>query len=456
MRPITGTTTRAKARISTVIRLSDETLASALAYTATWDIAEEQRYRLTAVATNDAGWQTTSRIVVVQVGELYGDFEAFTNTTAEFERLGANEWAITANGANMWQSVDEYGSLYLPAVDSTLWEATVKIESQQNTHNSAKAGLIVRNDVTQPGQSRGYAAMTMRAGLPFEWLRDTGSPSGGLDASTSAGANTHPAWVRIRRDGDEYTGYWSTDGENFTPVGTDVLPGAAEVQDIGLVVTAHNANATSRAVFSDFVLDLDPDDPDPGPDPQQPGPVCLMQQSDEFDDETLNAKRWTTVRTADSADVQVVDGSLVLPVTEGDINEAGSGPISFVGQPASDGEWEVTTKVTIEHTREWQHAGLMLHADDDNYVKLAFTRNAQGGRFLEFQTETDGSRTWHDSTGVPDDFPATIHLRLVSDGDELTAAYSTDGEAWTELSGAGPVKADASIGMVAAGDPGPA
>lgn len=422
-------------------------------YSATWNAEEERRYNLTAVATNDLGLSSTSRIVRAQVGELYGDFEAFSNTDAEFERLGTNEWAISSNGANMWQGTDEYGSLYMPAAAGERWAATVKVDSQDNTHNSAKAGLIVRNDVTQPGSSPGYAAMAMRAGSSYEWLRDT-TGNGQLDTSDSAGQHEYPAWVRIMRDGDEYTAYWSSDGENFTQVGSpQTLPGAADVQDIGMVVTAHNSNEVSRAVFSDFELDLDPDDPgDPDPGPEPPGPICPIQQSDEFDGAELNEKRWTTVRTADDAEIVQADGSLVLPVTEGDINEGETGPISFVGQPAREGEWEIETAVSIEHTREWQHAGLMLHESDDDYIKLAFTQNDGGERFLEFQTEAGGSRTWHDSQTVAGDFPSTIHLRLTSDGSQITAAYSADGDDWTELAGAADVIAGAEVGLVAAGD----
>ncbi|WP_166354344.1 ThuA domain-containing protein [Phytoactinopolyspora limicola] len=428
-------------------------------YTVTWNAEEEKVYQLTAVATNNLGLTTTSRIVRAQVGELFGDFETFANTTAEFERLGGNQWAVTANGANMWQATDQYGSLYLPSAAGTRWAATVKIESQQNTNNSAKAGLIVRNDVTSPGTSPGYAAMTMRAGNAYEWLRDT-TGNGQLNASDGGGQHEYPAWVRIVRDGDTYTAYRSSDGENFIQVGpSEVLPGAADIQDIGMVVTAHNANQTSRAVFSDFELDLDPQDPD---DPDDPELECpdddpdggVRAPSDEFDGDALDGCRWSVLRTAPGTEVTQVDGQLVLPVTNGDINESEPGPISYLGQPALEGEWEIETRLTLEHTREWQYGGLMLHADDDNYVRVSYTASSATNRFLEFQSETNGSRTWHaNNVAVPGD-PDTVHLRLASDGSELTAAYSVDGEDWTDLDGAAVVKEDATVGLVAAGDTG--
>ncbi|WP_182905649.1 ThuA domain-containing protein [Microbispora sp. H13382] len=421
-------------------------------YSVTWNVPEEKRYQLTAVATNDKGHRTKSRIVQVEVGNLFGAWQTYANTTAGFDRPDQDTWIVKAGGENMWQGTDQYGSVYLPAAAGDTWTATVKIESQTNTNNSAKAGLIVRNDMTRPGVSPGYAAMTLRAGLGFEWLRDTDG-NGQLDASTGAGTTSYPSWVRIVRDGGKYYGYWSKDGKSFALVGDPVtLPGAAGPQDIGLAVTAHNASATSEVKFSGFSLV----DRAIHPSPPETAPICAIRGSDAFDGDTLNTNRWSTVRNAPNLPVRVADGGLVLPVTNGDINEGATGPISYVGQRAKTGAWTITTKVTIPHNREWQHAGLLMHGTDNDYVKLAFTRNSSGGRIMEFQTEAGGTRTWHANVGVPTDFPSTAHLRLVSDGQKLTAAYSADGQNWTALAGSANVIPNATVGPVAAGDTGAA
>ncbi|MEV1328560.1 ThuA domain-containing protein [Micromonospora costi] len=420
-------------------------------YAVTWNATTEQRYRLTAVATNDKGASTTSRIVEVEVGDLYGDWQTFSNTNATFDRPDTDTWVVTSGGGNMWQGTDQYGAVYLPAAAGNQWTATVKIERQGNSNPSAKAGLIVRNDVTQPGTSPGYAAMTMRAGLGFEWLRDTDG-NGQLDASTGASTTSYPAWVRIVRDGDQYYGYWSKDGVTFTRVGDPVtLPGAVTPQDIGLAVTAHSASATSEVEFSGFSLVDEVIHPGPDPEPE-PGPGCVVKGSDTFDGTALDTGRWTVVRNAPNLPARVADGALALPVTNGDINEGSTGPISYVGQPARSGAWTVETTVSIIHSREWQHAGLLMHGGDDDYVKLAYTRNSSGGRILEFQTEAAGIRRWHATVPVPVDFPETVHLRLLSDGSKLTAAYSTDGGTWTAMAGEATVIPGATIGLMAAGD----
>jgi glucose/arabinose dehydrogenase/regulation of enolase protein 1 (concanavalin A-like superfamily) len=424
-------------------------------YSVTWSVDDEQRYRLTAEATNDLGVSTTSRIIQVEVGDLFGDWEMFSNADGVFDRPDTDSWVIESGGGNMWQGTDEYSSVYLPGAAGEEWTATVRIDGQTNSNNSAKAGLIVRNDVTQPGVSPGYTALAMRAGNVFEWLSDSDG-NGQLDTSFGAGSHSYPAWVRLVRDGDQYFGYWSLDGETFTAVEEPItLPGAASAQDIGLAVTAHNTGQNTTAEFNGFTLDDTawyPED-DPGDGFDDP-PACFAGDVDEFDGDELDTAVWTTVREAEGLPVTVTDGQLVLPVTQGDINEAEGGPISYVGRTAPDGAWQVETELTIEHSQEWQHAAVMMHGDDDNYVKLAFTVNTGGDRFLEFQTESGGSRTWHDSQTLAADFPSTIHLRVTSDGSQLTAAYSADGQTWTDLEGAADVNDDATIGMMAAGDTG--
>ncbi len=91
--------------------------------------------------------------------------------------------------------------------------------------------------------------------------------------------------------------------------------------------------------------------------------------------------------------------------------------------------------------------------DDNNYVKFAVTMNASGTRFLEFQTETGGSRTWHaNNINLPASAPSTIHLRLTRTGDTLAASYSLDGTTWTPISGTATLKPGGTIGVLAAGD----
>jgi glucose/arabinose dehydrogenase/PKD repeat protein len=418
-------------------------------YSVTWTPTTEKLYNLTAVATNDKQLTTRSRIVVAQVGELFGDLQQFSNADGVFEKVDSDRFRITGAGADTWQGIDQYSSLYLPGgVTDDSWEAVVRVNSQANTHGAAKAGLIVRNDVTQPGVSPGYALLGIRPSGGVEWLRDANG-DGDIESSDQAGTSAYPTWLKIKRAGTSYTAYSSRNGTTWTQVGpAATLTGAAAEQDIGMFTVSH-ATAAGAVEFQDFAVDSDPAPVEP--EETYAALSCAGPLSDEFST-GLNGK-WS-VRQPTGLPVKTAGGVLQLPVAAGDINEASPGPFTFAGQPAPTGSWEASTKITLDHATHWQYAGLFLHKSDNEYNKFAFVKHQNGGRFFEFQTETGGVRTNHGSFTVPADFPTTAYLKLVSNGTALTAHYSTNGESWTALTGSAPIKTDAQIGVAAAGDTG--
>src|SRR5690606_40462422 len=69
-------------------------------YEATWNPTADNYYELTAVATNDKGLYTRSRVVLAQVGDLFGGMKTFTNANGTFEQLAEGKYLITSGGAN--------------------------------------------------------------------------------------------------------------------------------------------------------------------------------------------------------------------------------------------------------------------------------------------------------------------------------------------------------------------
>ncbi|MEO5665707.1 MAG: Ig-like domain-containing protein, partial [Nocardioides sp.] len=431
--------------------LSQDTTAP---YAATWRTpSEEGLYNLTAVATDNEGNTKTSRIVTAQVGELFGTLQPFTNAGGSFDRLATNQFRITGAGNDAWQGVDQYSTLYEPAGGDVKWEAVVRVDAHTMTNGAAKAGLIVRNDMTQPGTSPGYAMVALRPSGGIEFLTDPDG-NGQLNASVQGGTSGTPKWLKLRRDEAGHSAYWSNNGTDWTQVGQKVvLTGAAATQDVGIFEMSHETAARS-ADFSAFAINTDPTDPNP-PTPTTPsdpltcptGPI-----SDEFN--SASVRPGWALRQDPAKPITQSGGSLNLPLTTTDINEANVGPVSFAGQALPTGNWEAMTKITLAHTSHWQWAGLVVHKSDNEYNKLAFVRHQNGTRFLEFQSETAGVRTTPGAPVVPTDFPTTIHLRLTNTNGTLTAAYSADGTAWTDVIGSTALKTGdgTKIGVMAAGD----
>jgi ABC-type transport system involved in multi-copper enzyme maturation permease subunit len=92
----------------------------------------------------------------------------------------------------------------------------------------AKAGLMIKTS-TKPGA--GYAAVMLTGGhgvrMQYDFTHDV--------AGTSADSTP---WLRLTRSGDVVTGYQSTDGRQWTKIGTAVVPGLTGTAQAGLFVAS--------------------------------------------------------------------------------------------------------------------------------------------------------------------------------------------------------------------------
>ena len=159
---------------------------------------------------------------------------------------------------------------------------------------------------------------------------------------------------------------------------------------------------------------------------------CGVQQSDEFDGTVLDGK-WDVIR--DSGDWTVEDGGLQVPISSGSLYGPGGNAEDIIVQAAPDGAWQVTAKVSADVTENYQQAGLRVYSDDENWASVHLI-SAGGNRDVEFIYETQGSARNEAADklgGVPAEFPTTYYVRLTSNGTDLRASYSTDGETFSPV-----------------------
>ena len=154
-------------------------------------------------------------------------------------------------------------------------------------------------------------------------------------------------------------------------------------------------------------------------------------RSDEFDGDGLDTGRWTVLRPDAEHPFAVEDGSLKLPIANGSMYLGGTSAKNLIVQPTPDGEWQVTAKITAEQlTQNYHQAGLRLWSDDDHWASVHMIY-AGTGRDIEFIYENDGqprNEAADKLGGVPAGAPTTYYVRLTSDGTDLTASYSFDGD----------------------------
>lgn len=178
-------------------------------------------------------------------------YEATESTDAYFGTWDGN-LVVNANGVDVWDDADQYGAIYDPDTQAdTSTTVTVEVVSQENTDGWAKAGVMIRNDVTDAGNSAGYAALMITAdnGIEFEWDSDA---DGFVDDAENVGDTTYPVWLELERDDDTFTARYSTDGSSWTEIGSVDVPGAEDVQDIAAFATSHTTSELGRVEFDQF------------------------------------------------------------------------------------------------------------------------------------------------------------------------------------------------------------
>ncbi|WP_407317137.1 ThuA domain-containing protein [Isoptericola halotolerans] len=167
-----------------------------------------------------------------------------------------------------------------------------------------------------------------------------------------------------------------------------------------------------------------------------PPAQCFSGRSDDFLGDELDEDRWTTVVRRDQ-NLAVSDGNLVIPATKTDIYGGSADDVSnIVLQDLPEGDFTVTTKVDLAARVNYQQAGLVLYADDANYVKMAVQGRGSSpdadSRIFQLATEVDGDPS-EINTGIGADFGDTVYLRLTRTGESLVGSYSADGVTFTDM-----------------------
>jgi hypothetical protein len=176
----------------------------------------------------------------------------FMGNPDDFVEDPAGTYTISASGADIWGTADEFRFVY--KLLSGPGSITAKVESIEDTHEWAKAGVMIRQSL-EPDSKFAAVYITPGQGCRFQGrLTLAGEATSDSDiATTEQTAITAPYWVRIDRDAsNNFNGYYSSDGINWTPMAWNPQ-NTAMSQDvyIGLAVTSHNSSATCTAVLSD-------------------------------------------------------------------------------------------------------------------------------------------------------------------------------------------------------------
>ncbi len=184
-------------------------------------------------------------------GELSIWFRGHPGAVGSFVEGPVGTYTMTGSGADIWVvdglETDEFHFAYKTLTGAG--SIVAKVESVDNTHVWAKAGVMIR-ETLNPDSAHAMMVVTPSSGVSFQRRRGTG----GTRVNTNATGIVAPYWVKIERDlAGNFRAYSSADGSTWQMLGfSEPIQMSANVY-IGLAVTSHDAAQTCQAVFSNVM-----------------------------------------------------------------------------------------------------------------------------------------------------------------------------------------------------------
>ncbi len=174
----------------------------------------------------------------------------FQGLPASFLELADGKLILGAAGADIWGTADEFRFVYKNLNgDGSL---IAYVESVSRANEWTKAGVMIR-ETLQPGSKFAAVYSTPDYGCRYQ-ARLTMGVDAVSDSSVATAeqiALRAPHWVKIERVGNAFSGYYSTDGENWTAMAWNpqtIVMGANAY--IGLALTSHVTGVLASAEFS--------------------------------------------------------------------------------------------------------------------------------------------------------------------------------------------------------------
>ena len=198
-------------------------------------------YSPTATATTQPNPTVPGRLTGTDIGN-----PALAGSTQEI--TPGRDYNITAGGTDISGTFDQFH--FAHRMHSGNFDLKVRVQSVVQRDPYTKVGIMARAGLGANSANVMSLLMPSDKGHRLQFRRTDGAIT---EASGSGvGVAVLPnAWLRLRRVGDVFTAFKSTDGVTWTTIKslTIMLP-----QDVylGLAVTSHNASATTVAELRDF------------------------------------------------------------------------------------------------------------------------------------------------------------------------------------------------------------
>jgi regulation of enolase protein 1 (concanavalin A-like superfamily) len=166
-----------------------------------------------------------------------------------FQAASDGSIAMSAEGSDIQGTADQFRFAYKTLTSST-GSITVRVDSIERANAWSKAGIMIRNSL-EPNDVHVTAVLGANGTAEME----SRSTKGGGTTVADVANLGNPCWLKISRNGNDFTVQRSKDGTNWYSFGTDPnVPSKVTITMgstvyIGLVVTSHTADVLAAATF---------------------------------------------------------------------------------------------------------------------------------------------------------------------------------------------------------------
>ncbi|MFN3405651.1 MAG: glycoside hydrolase family 2 TIM barrel-domain containing protein [Cytophagaceae bacterium] len=151
-------------------------------------------------------------------------------------------FTVQGSGADIWNSADGFRYVYQQVSGDR--EIIARVAGIQNTDPWAKAGLMIREDLTA-GARHASVFVTPSNGVSLQ----SRSTTGGSSVSNTVAGIAAPRWLRLERRGNTFTAFHSADGNAWSQIGSLTISMSQTVY-VGLAVTSHNNSVINTSSFT--------------------------------------------------------------------------------------------------------------------------------------------------------------------------------------------------------------
>jgi regulation of enolase protein 1 (concanavalin A-like superfamily) len=199
-----------------------------------------------------------------------GSYPQLDHVVSISDYASAGHLYVTSSGSQIIGTIDSFRYVYQSVTGDFDAKLLIKNPPDETGQTYAKAGLMVRTSTAADSQHV-KAMATYGAGLQFS-QRVTDGANTVINGYISV---TYPHWVRIKRVGNIFTYYYSSDGSTWSThsTATVAMPAATPVL-IGMASASYSTTVLGTAEYDRFICDF-----------------CTVTD-DDFDTGTLGAS-WT-------------------------------------------------------------------------------------------------------------------------------------------------------------------